>query len=119
MDNASRVYIFKSAKHLINKELHVIICQPLCANNIVQVGAHEMGDQVDLLETLQGSSVIERIEEPNYVFMVHVLQQTQLTECPFGMGGSLKGTIKFLDGNLCVRDCVHGGAVKINNRMKS
>lgn len=111
--------VLEPSKHLVHKELHVIVGQSLRADDVVQVGAHQVGDQVDLLEGLQGVPVVERVEQSDDVLMVHVLQQPQFAESSLGMGGSLKRTIKFLDGYLCVGYSVYCRTAKINNRMKS
>lgn len=112
MDDACRVNVFQAAKHLINEELHVIICQPLCADDVVQISSHKMRNKVDLREIFQGRPVVKRIEETNYVLMVHVLQQTQLSESSLSMRSCLKGSIKFLDGHLHVREFVSRRAAK-------
>lgn len=111
--------VLEPSKHLIHKELHVIIGQSLRADDVVQVGSHQVRYQVDLLEGLQGVPMVERVKQSDNVLVVHVLQQPQLAERSFGMGGSLKRTIKFLDGYLCVGYSVDCGTAKINNRMKS
>lgn len=111
--------VLEPSKHLIYKELHVIVGQSLRADNVVQVGAHQVSDEVNLLEGLQGVPMVERVKQSDDVLVVHVLQKAQLAERSLGMGGSLKGTIKFLDGYLCVGYSVDCRTAKINNRMKS
>lgn len=40
MDNACTVDVLQPPKDLVDQKLHMIIGQPLCSNNIVEIGAH-------------------------------------------------------------------------------
>lgn len=68
-----------------------------------------MRAHVDLLERFQLIAVrMEHVEKTNHVFMVHMLEQTQLTICTFCMDGRLKWTGQLFDGNLYVIGGVEG-----------
>lgn len=110
MDDARRVDVLQAAQHLIDEELHVVVGQSLCANDVVQVGAHQMGHQVDLLKSFERFAVVESVQQADDVLVVHVLQQPQFAERSLGMGGRLEGPVQLLDGHLGVRDGIHGGA---------
>lgn len=113
VDDTSRVNVLQTAKHLVNKELNVIVGQSLRANDVVQIGAHQMGHQVDVGEGLQGVTMVESVEKSDDVLMVHVLEQTELAERSLCMSRRLEGTVKFLDRNLGIVGRVDGGAERI------
>lgn len=53
MNDSGRVYIFEPSQYLIDEKLHVVVRQPLSAKYIVQIGPHQMGDEVHLLKSFQ------------------------------------------------------------------
>uniref|UniRef100_A0A182M113 Uncharacterized protein n=1 Tax=Anopheles culicifacies TaxID=139723 RepID=A0A182M113_9DIPT len=79
VNNAGTVYVLETAQDLIHEKLDVLVRQALGADDVVQVGAHQVRDQVDLLERFERIVPgMEHIQQANYVFVVHVLQHTQL-----------------------------------------
>lgn len=50
MYDASAVYVLEAPQNLIHQKLNVIIGQALRANDVIQIGAHQMSAQVDLLK---------------------------------------------------------------------
>lgn len=78
----SRVYVLQSAQDLVNQKLHVIVGQLLRAYYVVQVGTHEIGDEVDLAGVIVR---VEHILQSDHILVTHVLQQLQLSVGPFGV----------------------------------
>lgn len=65
---------------MVDEELDVVIGQALGADDVIQVSAHEMRHEVDLVERLQSVSVIEGVEQANNILVIHVLQQPKFAE---------------------------------------
>jgi hypothetical protein len=65
-----------------------------------------MCDQVDLLERLECFAMIKHIEKAYDILMIHVLQQSQLAESSFSMGGCLKWSIELFNCHFSVVFCV-------------
>jgi hypothetical protein len=122
VDDAGRVNVFEASKHLVDEELNVVVGETLGADDVVKVSAHQMGDQVDLLERLQCVTLMKDIEQSDDVLVIHVFQQAQLTKRPLGMGRGLKRAIQLLYRHFRVRGRVKCRAAKRernNNRMNS
>jgi hypothetical protein len=77
-----------------------------------------MCHQVDLLKRFQRVAMKENIQQSDDVFMIHVLQQSQLAKSSLCMNCRLKWSIQFFDSHLASTDGVICGA-KIKEREKS
>lgn len=106
MNDTSRMNILQAAKHLIDQKLYVVICQTLSSDDIVQVSAHQVSNEIDLLEQLQGVTMIKRIQKPDYVLVIHVLEQSQFTKSTLGMSCRLKRAIQLFNGHFCTSKIV-------------
>lgn len=103
MDNSGTMNVLEAAQNLIDQKLHMVVGQPLRANNIVQVGAHQVRTHVHLFERLQPIAVrMEHVEQSDHVLVVHVLEQTQLAVRSFGVRGRLEGARQLFYGHLNV-----------------
>lgn len=103
VNDTSAVNIFKTPKDLVHQKLNMIIRQLLCANNVVEVGAHQMCHKVHLLEGLQRIIArMKNIQQANNVLVIHVLQHSQLTICAFGVHRRVEWTRQLLYGNFNV-----------------
>lgn len=112
MNDTSWVNVLKTAQHLIDQKLYVIVCQTLRSNYVVQISTHQMRNEINLLERLQCIPVIKSIQQPDDVLMIHVLQQPKLAKCPLSVSRRLKWTIKLLDCNFGASLIVNGRAEK-------
>lgn len=99
VDDASRVDVFHASEDLIDQKLDVVVGQSLSLDNVVQVGPHQVGDQVHVDKLVQGFAGRKDIQQANDVFMVHVLEHSQLSVRPLGVDGRLEGPGQLLDGH--------------------
>lgn len=44
--DACTVDVFEASQHLVHEELHMIVCQLLSLDNVVEVGSHQRSDQI-------------------------------------------------------------------------
>lgn len=49
MDYSSRVNVLQTSKYLVNKELNVLIWQPLCTYNVIQISSHQVCNKVSAI----------------------------------------------------------------------
>lgn len=86
----------------------MLVGKSLSSNDVVQISAHQMSHQVDLLKRFQ-ILTLRRIDvkQADNIFMIHVLQQAQFTKSSLSMSSGLKGTIQFFDCHLTIVDCVN------------
>ena len=54
VNDSSWVDVLQAPKDLIDKELDVVVGQLLGLHDVVQVGAHQGADQVDVTEAVEG-----------------------------------------------------------------
>ena len=66
----------------------------------VQIGAHQMRDQVNIVEILERTGRREHVVQADHVLVVHVLQQTQLSVGAFRVNGTLKRPGQLFDCDL-------------------
>lgn len=98
MNDARTVDVLQAAQNLVHQELHVIVGQALRANDVVQIGAHQVRAHVHLLKVLQlGAVRMEHVQQPDHVLVVHVLEQPQLAVGALRVHRRLEGARQLLD----------------------
>ena len=45
--------IFHASEYLVYQELYMFIRKLLCLNNVIQIGSHQMGNQINIVEAVQ------------------------------------------------------------------
>ena len=65
VNDACRVDVFHSSEYLVDQELDMVIRQLLSLDDVVEVGAHQMGHQVDVIELAQLTSGSENVQKSN------------------------------------------------------
>jgi len=111
MDDPSAVDVLQTAQDLVDQKLDMIIRQFLRAYYVVQIGVHQVGHHVHLLELIQrigGLSWMKDIQQTNNVLVIHVLQQPQFPIGALRMDRRLEGPGKLLDGHLRAGSADHG-----------
>lgn len=80
MNDSRTVYVLQAAQDLVDEELDMLVRQALGADDVVQVGAHQVRHQVDLLERFERivGPRMEHVQQADNVLVVHVLQHAQL-----------------------------------------
>ena len=73
----------------------------------MQISAHQMCDQVDIVEILERAGRCEDVVQTDHVLVVHVLQKAQLSVGALRMNGTLKWPGQLFDCDLYVALGVH------------
>ncbi len=69
MNNKTGVKILESFAHLINDEAHVYVLENILRNDIVQIGFHELKDEINVLVVVSSQSV----NKFYYIWMLSLL----------------------------------------------
>ena len=90
------VHVLEALEHLVNDVLFVYVFEDVRANHRVQVGVHEVKDEVDVTVVLGADNVLQADD----VFMAgELLQKDDLAEGALRVGCVLEGVEIFLKGN--------------------
>lgn len=92
--------VLHAPEDLIDEELNMVVAETLSFDNLVEVGAHQRGHEVDIGEAVHRFGRGEDVQQPNDVLVIHVLEHPQLSVRPFGVDGGLERPGQLLDGHL-------------------
>ena len=105
MKHIGAVDELEPAEDLVDEVLAVVVREALVgADDLVEVGVHELVDHVDVLELLPGGRRQDVLER-DHVLVGEVLKELDLPERPLGVHDVLKRLADLLDGDLLV--CLH------------
>ena len=92
--------------HLVHEELEVVVCKRLRrSNDLMQVGVHELVDNIDVFEVLRIGRE-QKVPHANDVLMLQMSQQLDFTQGAPGVCQVFEGVLDLLDCYLLARDCI-------------
>jgi len=101
--------------YLVDEILTVVVAQTLRSDHAVEVGLHELLDEIDIPERLEAGR-LEDVEDGDDVFVAKVAEQLDLAEGAQTEHGVVKRR-DALDGDLALRRLVHGRARAVSARV--
>lgn len=94
--------------YLVDEVLTVVVAEALGSDHAVEVGLHELLDEIDVPERLEAGGE-EDVEDGDDVLVAKVAEKLDLAEGAQTEHGVVKGG-DALDGDLALRWLVHGRA---------
>lgn len=102
VDNVRRVHVIRRPENLVHEVLNVLVAELLLrVNDSVQVGFHEVSDDVDVSVSFRVLR-FEDLKQANYVVVVEKLQKSNFAIYALGVDEIFEGVRDFLDRYLLV-----------------
>lgn len=108
------VHVLETAHDLVEEVLHKLLLERAARQQTVQVGAEQLGDEVQIFEgrdenVAQADDLVVSTGR-TYILVPDILEQLQLTVCAFRQHGGGEGLHDLLDSHRGVRQLVPGTA---------
>lgn len=86
--------VFESFGQLVDDESNMNIFEDSLRNHIMKIGLHELEEQVHVFVIISANG----LKKPNYIWVICLAQDFDLTKSPLGISRMLEGVKYFLEG---------------------